>query len=223
MGSNGKSARHIVADNLAAIRARVGMSSAEKLEQKVKALGGKLDRAAISKIENKTRGVSLDEALLLAAALDVAPVHLFISLDDEDLIQVAPGLEPVPADVARDWVRGRQPLPATNEKNYRTAWIPDSEWEQRNARVEAAREAVRAAGRQVRVKQAMLDKISEDVYAANPGSHLSMVPGTSTGGMLRVLIGKLDAAYEAVAVSTVDLEDARAELRRVLAEDEERK
>src|SRR4051794_7495768 len=85
-------ARYVVARHLSTVRSRVGMDSAQELADRVKALGGKLDRAAIAKIESGTRNVSLDEALLLAAALDVAPVHLFFPLNDDAEVEIAPGL-----------------------------------------------------------------------------------------------------------------------------------
>lgn len=163
MSNNGQTARDVLAENLAAIRARVGMSSAQELADKVKELGGRLDRAAISKIESKTRNVSLDEALLLAAALDVAPVHLFVALDTNVLMEIAPKVDPVPAGDAREWVRGRRPLPTTNEKTYRTAWIPEDEWEQRNARITQA--ASTGTTRDLLVT--MRDRVAKDVENEN--------------------------------------------------------
>ncbi len=54
---------------------RPGMSQTE-LARLVTAQGQPLSKAALLRIENGTRGLSLDEALALAWALRVAPAHL---------------------------------------------------------------------------------------------------------------------------------------------------
>lgn len=221
MSTGAMTTRGVVATNLAAIRTRVGMSSAQDLADRVKELGGRLDRAAISKIESGTRNVSLDEAVLLAAALDVAPVHLLVPLDDAAQVQIVPSRKPVTATAAREWVRGRRPLPMTNARTYRTSWVPESEWEQRNARVEDAREGVEQAERLRRVAKAALKEISSDLgRISGPGSAMQqMFGGIDPAAQQELLERKLDAAYERVAEATVDLEDAKAHLREVQAED----
>lgn len=226
------SARHVLAENLASIRARVGMASAQELADKVKELGGRLDRAAIAKIESKTRNVSLDEALLLAAALDVAPVHLIFPLDDDRAVEIASRSQPVPARDAREWLRGREPLPGTNEKLFRSAWIPDSEWGARKARVEKAADEYGDASRQLRVAKAMLRTISDDygkveqLEAARSGQldHLTVgmrptAPPAPPSQRQMMLERKLSAAYDRVAEATVDEQDAQYRYRDAQVED----
>lgn len=227
MSDGETSARYVVAANLASIRARVGMASAQELADRVKEIGGRLDRAAISKIESKARNVSLDEALMLAVALDVSPVHLFLPLDDDAPVQLAPKLAPVKARDVREWLRGRAPLPTTNEKTFRTAWIPDSEWESRNARVEEAYQDWVRADRELRVAKTMLQTISND-YGRDeeaPGYPLGALPRTRKLGQksqaeqrTEFLGRKLSTAYERVAEASVDADDARARYRRIQGE-----
>jgi transcriptional regulator with XRE-family HTH domain len=72
----------VLATELPNVRGRQGLS-AEDLAARVRLHGGKLDRAAISKIENDMRGVSLDEAIMLGYVLGVSPIHLFLPRDDD--------------------------------------------------------------------------------------------------------------------------------------------
>lgn len=56
----------------------------------------------------RRRGVTVDELLTLAYALDVAPVHLLVPTDDErTLYHVTPAAPPVRPDLVRDFIRGR--------------------------------------------------------------------------------------------------------------------
>ena len=226
MSDSGGSARDVLAENLAAIRARVGMGSAQELADKVKEIGGKLDRAAISKIESKARNVSLDEALLLAAALDVAPVHLIFPLDDAEPVKIAPKLDPVSANDARWWLRGTTPLPTTNEKTYRSAWTPQSEWDLRNARVEESEAAYLQAERRLRVAKAKLQTISDDLGQLDPVVH----PAATGLGAITTerdrqqsrerMEARLTVAYDEVAEATVDMQDRKRDLLRVRSENE---
>lgn len=219
-----RSARYVLGGNLSTIRARVGMASAQELADKVKEIGGRLDRAAIAKIESGARNVSLDEALLLAVALDVSPVHLFIPLDDKELVQVAPKLDAVSARDAREWIRGRSALPSTNEKTFRTAWIPETEWEQQNARVEQAYQEWVRADRELRVAKVMLRTISDDFGRAEAPDPMDSLPSafgrppSKAAQTTQLLERKLSAAYERVAEATVDADDARARYRKIQAE-----
>lgn len=121
-----KSPSEVLAELLRAIRGRQGLS-AQDVAETVRRMGGTLDRAAISKIEGGRRGVSLDEALLLAAALQVAPVHLLLPREDDAPVRVVPAAS-VSTAHARRWFRGIEPLPAASDRIYRTE-VPDSEWQ----------------------------------------------------------------------------------------------
>jgi transcriptional regulator with XRE-family HTH domain len=86
----------------------------EQLAERVKALGGKLDRVAITKIETRRRRVTLDDALLLAAALNVPPPELFFGLGDGERVEITPK-NIVHPDAARRWLAGEDPLITTTQ------------------------------------------------------------------------------------------------------------
>src|SRR5262245_28616402 len=109
MGTNGKRASELFAERLRMYREMRSLT-AEQFADRVAASGGKLDRQAISKIERGVRGVSLDEWLMLAFALNVPPLLLFLPLgNQEERIAVTPipGLA-LPAANAWRWVIGDQ-------------------------------------------------------------------------------------------------------------------
>lgn len=56
------------------------------------ALDLQIDRSVVARIENGTRGVSLDEALAFAVALGVPPSSLVVPRGDEVDIRIAPNL-----------------------------------------------------------------------------------------------------------------------------------
>jgi transcriptional regulator with XRE-family HTH domain len=73
----------------------------------------RIARATLAKIEdgNSTRSnASLEDVLALAAALDVSPMHLLAPHDDREALRVTDGLPPVPASLARRWIRGEAHL-----------------------------------------------------------------------------------------------------------------
>jgi transcriptional regulator with XRE-family HTH domain len=65
------------------VRDRNGVSTAS-LMRRLNDLGFKMRRAAIYEIEQGKRAVSLDEALALAAAIDVAPLFLMVPFEDDE-------------------------------------------------------------------------------------------------------------------------------------------
>ncbi len=209
MEEKGKSPSQVLAEQLPAVRARRQLS-AQQLAAAVRKLGGTLDRAAISKIETGARGVSLDEAVMLAVALDVAPVHLLTSRDDHEQVSVAPAVT-VPAARARRWVRGLEPLPGRDDKAYRTE-VPASEWARQGERVREAEAAFETARRRLRVAKARLDALDEE--SARAGSFGFGAHPLAGLGVNR----HVDMAYERIAEARVDLDDAEAKLRRVRAE-----
>lgn len=87
--------------------------SAQQLADRIAELGGTLDRVAVSKLENGQRGVSLDEALMLADALNVPPPVLILGIGAEDRVAISdrsvihPGL-------ALEWFTGADTLAASN-------------------------------------------------------------------------------------------------------------
>lgn len=100
--------------------------SQRRLVARLDQLGHPLNQSAITRIERGTRKVSLDEAIALAAALDIAPVHLFLPISDEGRVSVAPSTE-VPSRVARQWALGLRPLDPANTRFYaqQSPAVPD--------------------------------------------------------------------------------------------------
>lgn len=117
---------HVVREQVRATRKRKGWSQAA-LGQRLKEIGAELDQHAVASLESGRRGVYVDDLLELAAALDVAPVHLLAPFDDDDEVKVA--AVSVKAPKLRAWIRGLATLagPTQSERDYFEA-VPDSEW-----------------------------------------------------------------------------------------------
>ena len=93
-------------------RNRKGMT-AQELADRLKASGIPWDRGTVTKLETGRRqSVTVVELLALARVLDVSPLHLLVPLEEVDY-QVTPR-ERVPADRARQWIRGTKPLAGTD-------------------------------------------------------------------------------------------------------------
>lgn len=75
----------------------------------------------------RRREVSADEWIVLAVALDCAPVHLAIPLEDDEPCQLSPAVTE-PAGLARQWFRGHHPLALTDRRMF-YAYVPESELE----------------------------------------------------------------------------------------------
>ena len=96
----------------------------ERLADEVTRIGHPIGRVTISKIEAGKRGVLIEEAIALAAALDVAPAHLLLPIDAGEgphaqtspaaSVKLAPKLKAGQVK-ARRWFRGELPLHPTLE------------------------------------------------------------------------------------------------------------
>jgi transcriptional regulator with XRE-family HTH domain len=117
MGTNGKRASDLFAKQLKRYREMRELTT-EQLAERVAGAGGKLDRQAISKIERRVRGVSLDEWLVLAFALNIPPLLLFLPLDSqEEEIAITPTASHIlPIMGAWKWIIGNQP-PMERQEN----------------------------------------------------------------------------------------------------------
>jgi hypothetical protein len=73
----------------------------------------------------RRREVSVGEWLTLALALDVAPVHLAVPLEDGDRLQLTSKITEE-AGVLRVWMRGRHALKGTDRRIY-YSYVPQSE------------------------------------------------------------------------------------------------
>jgi transcriptional regulator with XRE-family HTH domain len=203
----------VLAAELPKIRKRQGLS-AEQLGNRVRFLGGQLDQASISKIENGVRGVSLDEAMQLAVALGISPLHLFVPREDAAFVRVTPA-EHVTAASARRWIRGTTPLKGQDDRVYRTE-VPESEWAAANERVINAERDVERTRHRLRVARAsaneILSKLGElesRLPVFNPIGRI----GNPDAGVASRPESRLMAAYDQIAEAVVEYEDAVAALR----------
>lgn len=114
------------------------MTQAE-LAEKMTTMGYPMNRVTVAKIEaggkegakpeDVTRAVlaPLRDVMAFALALDVAPIHLFIPLEDDASIRLTERTE-TSAAVARMWMRGEVHL-QPQDPRYFTSEVPRSEWE----------------------------------------------------------------------------------------------
>lgn len=91
---------------------------------------------ARTEIGKRPDQITLTEAVSLAAALDVAPVHLMVPTDPEARVRLIPSdakertrRAVVDAETALAWMRGLEPLDQNNVETYRLAapsrWVQD--------------------------------------------------------------------------------------------------
>ncbi|MDZ7673723.1 MAG: hypothetical protein U5K30_01430 [Acidimicrobiales bacterium] len=147
----------VVARRVRALRKSQGDLKQQELADRTAALGYPMARATVAKIEaggTRAQNVSLIDVLVLAAALDVAPLLLFIPLGDEDAVKLTDNLILDP-QLAIDWLAGEEPLAALPDNRARNieAWhrntLPVRLFRQlrqlqRRARSEGTEEAKRA-------------------------------------------------------------------------------
>lgn len=130
-----ESVSDVVGQRVREVRRKQGLSGAD-LATRCASLGmPHLSAATISNLETgrrddegrRRRNITVDEWLTLAVALNVAPVHLLVPIDDERgrrHMDVAPML-PLPVDAVRAWVRGEYAL--SDDRMYYTE-VPSTEW-----------------------------------------------------------------------------------------------
>lgn len=98
----------------------------ENLAALLAARGVALHPTTITRIERGSRRVNLDEALAVAAALGVSPVHLFAGTFTNTNVTMAPGVTLNPRQ-ARQWMRGQQSLRPEDDRTYYSE-VSDDEW-----------------------------------------------------------------------------------------------
>lgn len=91
-------------------------------------VGMKLDASNVTRLERGTRGVTLDDVLAIAAALGVSPLHLFVPLDNDERLDVTPGLTASAVD-ARAWIRGQRPLRDSDDDGLFYSQTPERDWD----------------------------------------------------------------------------------------------
>ena len=117
MTENERSADRVAVEQVKALRRRQGISQA-KLAQRLTALGLEFTQAALARLETgRTRNLSVHDLFALAAALDVAPVHLLASSFTGEDVPIV-GNTTLSPRYCRDWIRGRRPLPDADARRY---------------------------------------------------------------------------------------------------------
>ena len=88
-------------------------------------LGRPMDRSNLGRIERGDTTGQLDNLFALALALGVAPIHLMLPREEEELVAIAPK-RTLAADEARSWVRGLKMLADSDPFAYFAA-MPESD------------------------------------------------------------------------------------------------
>lgn len=155
--ANAKYAGQIFARRLKEVRTRRGWSQTE-LAMRLEDFGRPMLRQTIANLENpehsRARHVPLEDVLAIAAVLGVAPVHMFVPLEDDTRVRlfertirddegsVVQDLGVVPAFIARAWVRGQGTV---GEYNHRVFFSEMPERE-REAMIEQSEKSARETG-----------------------------------------------------------------------------
>ncbi|MHB1432017.1 MAG: helix-turn-helix domain-containing protein [Streptosporangiaceae bacterium] len=113
-----------VGRRLAYFRGKTGLT-ASALSQRCAERGLPLDRNVIAKLETGHRqSVTLDEVLVLAAALGVPPGQLVFGVGLDRTVEVLPGHEVAPYR-GLQWFSGEATLPLDARPDRLETWIPD--------------------------------------------------------------------------------------------------
>jgi len=146
-------------------RKRAAMT-ASALSARCAELGLPLDRNVIAKLENGHRqSVTVDETLVLAAALDVPPALLLFAVGTEETAEILPGHH-VPAFRAAQWASGEGPFPSPDAADLLTLITPPNSGGARplalyRAHDRAAEEELRAMARATDMGKRALDATTE--------------------------------------------------------------
>lgn len=108
MAFTGKRPSEIFREQLRACRERKGWKQ-RHLAERLTELGDKVHQTAVAKIENGEKKVTLDQAIEIAAALDVSPLALFLPRDDDAGVCLAPSAAPQSSATVRAWITGEMP------------------------------------------------------------------------------------------------------------------
>jgi transcriptional regulator with XRE-family HTH domain len=72
---------------------------------------------AIARLESGKRGISLDEAVAIAAVLGPSLLHMIVPLEERGRVHLAPQMSAKVID-ARAWIRGQRPLQQADEQLF---------------------------------------------------------------------------------------------------------
>lgn len=131
----GRTPSDVVGARVRAVRRRHGWTAAQLAERCAEIGATEITSSVVTDLETgrrdkttgrRRRNITVDELLVLACALDVAPVHLLVPLEEGKYWITPRRIDK--AGVVRQWIRGREPLARMNRRFYFTE-VPEREWE----------------------------------------------------------------------------------------------
>ena len=153
--------RAVIARRLRELRTRRGWSAERLAEECAREGADGLNRSVIANIESGRRKyVTVDEALLLAWVLDVAPIHLLVPTEPDPEFEsdyYLIGENVLPHAAAREWIRGRL-APASRDARVYYSEVPKEEWTTR----QPTDEEVEERGRRTEAYRDMSQKLFPD-------------------------------------------------------------
>jgi transcriptional regulator with XRE-family HTH domain len=121
MTQNQNRPSRVVGRQVKRLRERQGIS-AQRLADRCAELGAPgINRSVIANIESRREAVSVDELMVLAAALNTPPMLLLAPLGDEQKVAVTPKTVVHP-QLLLDWMTGDGPLCNTNRTARTHPW-----------------------------------------------------------------------------------------------------
>jgi len=88
-----------------------------ELAEKLSGQGAGITEFTINRIESGKRGLSLDEAVAIAAVLGPSLLHMIVPLEERGRVHLTPQM-PVRLLDARAWLRGQRPLQQADEQIF---------------------------------------------------------------------------------------------------------
>ena len=115
----GLTARDVAGYRIAEFRRRRGLT-AEQLAARCRQLGAAhITRSFVANIESRRRGLSVDDLLVLALALDVAAMELLaLAPDRDEVLSITTTVGVTDAELLRGWLVGQAALPESNARLY---------------------------------------------------------------------------------------------------------
>lgn len=98
----------------------------EQLADRCAELHANISRATVAKIEaggTRAQNISLEDVIILAAALGTSPAVLFLPIGVEDDVRIVPSLEVHP-HLAMGWIEGIEPLRSHNIRTWHESVEP---------------------------------------------------------------------------------------------------
>lgn len=120
-----------------ALRKRRGMTAAQFAARCTDLGAPAITTNVIANIETRRREITLNELMVFALALDVAPVHLLTAVatseaanstggQEEQRLAVTSTVQIDDPDLAARWIRGEQALPVSDERLYYGASVQNA-------------------------------------------------------------------------------------------------